>query len=103
MIGRFLALTAGLSLLVLIFARSSDAGSTNEKDALVPLSPVAQKGSSSMSDWNAGTHTLAREFDGHFYANTNVNGTRLRMLGDTGASMIALTGSDAIAAGIRWA
>ncbi|MEP0188967.1 MAG: TIGR02281 family clan AA aspartic protease [Erythrobacter sp.] len=54
------------------------------------------------SDWYAGDHTLQREGDGHFYANATVGGASMRMMVDTGASVIALTGSDARAAGLSW-
>jgi len=43
---------------------------------------------------------LPREADGHFYASAEVNGQRLRLLVDTGASMVALTIADARRAGI---
>lgn len=104
MIGRYLALTAGVCLFAALIAAGSDAGSSDKGGDWVPRSAVAQTGgqADANSDWNAGTHTLAREYDGHFYANTNVNGASLRMLVDTGASVIALTGSDARAAGIYW-
>jgi aspartyl protease family protein len=45
---------------------------------------------------------LPRAGDGHFYADVSVDGVESRMLVDTGASMIALTGRDAEAMGIRW-
>ncbi|MXO73374.1 retropepsin-like aspartic protease family protein [Alteraurantiacibacter buctensis] len=45
---------------------------------------------------------LAREADGHFYADVTVDGQSLRMLVDTGASVVALTGSDAEALGLTW-
>lgn len=102
MIGRYLALTAGVCLIAALVAAGSDAGSSNEGGDWVPRSAVAHSGSAATSDWNAGTHTLTREYDGHFYANTSVNGASLRMLVDTGASVIALTGSDARAAGMYW-
>ncbi|MEO6040859.1 MAG: TIGR02281 family clan AA aspartic protease [Croceibacterium sp.] len=54
------------------------------------------------SHWNAGETTLAREGDGHFYAEVSANGAQTRMLVDTGASVVALTGEDAEAMGIRW-
>lgn len=54
------------------------------------------------SDWLAGDHTLDREIDGHFYADAIVEGASVRMLVDTGASVIALTAEDADAAGIQW-
>jgi aspartyl protease family protein len=46
-----------------------------------------------------------REFrrgpDGHFYADAQVNGTTIRFLVDTGASMVVLTREDAQRAGIQ--
>lgn len=44
--------------------------------------------------------TLKREYDGHFYADTLINGATIRMLVDTGASGIALSRDDARRAGI---
>lgn len=52
----------------------------------------------------AGNGFASREFersaDGHFYAEAQVNGARIRFLVDTGASMVALTAADAQRAGI---
>ena len=45
---------------------------------------------------------LTREGDGHFYADVQLDMVPTRMLVDTGASMIALTEADAIAAGLYW-
>ena len=46
--------------------------------------------------------TLQREHDGHFYADISVDGQDYRMLVDTGASVVALTGADAEAMGLTW-
>lgn len=46
--------------------------------------------------------TLARADDGHFYADVSIDGQDTRMLVDTGASVIALTGEDAAALGLAW-
>ena len=43
---------------------------------------------------------LQRAPDGHFYAEAQVNGARVRFMVDTGASMVALTRDDAQRAGI---
>jgi len=102
MIGRYLALTAGVCLFAALVAVGADRGNSSDGGNWVPRAAAGQTGQTANSDWNAGTHTLAREYDGHFYATTNVNGASLRMLVDTGASVIALTGSDARAAGIYW-
>ena len=48
----------------------------------------------------SGGLTLKREPDGHFYADTLINGASIRMLVDTGASGIALSRDDARRAGI---
>ena len=45
---------------------------------------------------------LEREPDGHFYADVFVEGVPSRMLVDTGASVVALTGEDALAMGLYW-
>jgi len=44
--------------------------------------------------------TLRRSPDGHFYAEAQVNGARLRLLVDTGASGLVLTRADAQRAGV---
>jgi aspartyl protease family protein len=49
-----------------------------------------------------GDAVLSRASDGHFYADVSVESADLHMLVDTGASVIALTGSDAEAIGLQW-
>lgn len=51
---------------------------------------------------NAGEVVLPRSSDGHFYAEVTVDGFSSRMLVDTGATVLALTGEDAEAMGIYW-
>ena len=52
--------------------------------------------------WYGGAMVLDREQDGHFYANVRIDTRDYRMLVDTGASMIALTGDDARDMGLDW-
>lgn len=52
--------------------------------------------------WVAGATELARAPDGHFYADATVDGASLEFLVDTGASVVALTGTDARKAGLVW-
>jgi aspartyl protease family protein len=47
-----------------------------------------------------GTVELERNFDGHFYADVEINGTPVRALVDTGATGIALSREDARSAGL---
>lgn len=62
---------------------------------LVPGSPISQR----MADGRLQA-TLIRASSGHFTAVTQVNDRSMRMLVDTGASLVVLTQSDARAAGI---
>ncbi|MEM6477106.1 MAG: TIGR02281 family clan AA aspartic protease, partial [Pseudomonadota bacterium] len=62
----------------------------------------SNSGSQASADWFAGDHTLERQADGHFYASAIVDGAQVRMMVDTGASVIALTAADASAAGLYW-
>jgi len=48
----------------------------------------------------SGTVTLERSFDGHFYADAQVNGATIHFLIDTGATGIALAAEDARRAGL---
>lgn len=52
--------------------------------------------------WLSGETVLQREADGHFYADALVASYRARFLVDTGASIVALTASDAEAMGLAW-
>ena len=65
--------------------RIDDASSSDE-------APVTSSDGSSLE--------IPRSSDGHFYADVDVNGTKLHMLIDTGASGIALSREDARNAGI---
>ncbi|MBX3561043.1 MAG: TIGR02281 family clan AA aspartic protease [Sphingomonas sp.] len=56
--------------------------------------PTARAGNGSAGQ------TISRAEDGHFYAEAQVNGARIRFLVDTGASLVALTPEDARRAGI---
>ena len=103
MIGRYLALAAGVCLFAAFFAAGSKSVGSSSGEAWVPKQAVAANtAQSANSDWYSGSHTLSRDYDGHFYASANVNGRTIRMMVDTGASVIALTGSDARAAGLYW-
>jgi aspartyl protease family protein len=51
---------------------------------------------------SGGEVVLPRAGDGHFYADMTVEGVSARMLVDTGASVVALTGKDAEAIGLTW-
>lgn len=52
------------------------------------------------SQSGSGMVTLERSYDGHFYADAEVNGATVHFLVDTGASGIALSADDARKAGL---
>ena len=75
-----------------ISARSAD------KLSLANRSSSSEESSSESYSGNA--VTLERQWDGHFYADAEVNGQTIHFLVDTGASVIALSREDARRAGI---
>jgi aspartyl protease family protein len=69
------------------------------------LTPLAQRVSGELNPAapvtrTAGEVVLRRANDGHFYADLSINGTDMRLLADTGASVVALSVEDAENAGI---
>ena len=75
------------------FSFNSDPGAVAQQRNLA----VAQE-----QQLNGGEIVLPRDEDGHFYADVTIDGTTSRMLIDTGATVVALTGADAEAMGIYW-
>lgn len=63
--------------------------------------PLADSAQTDVVEWGDGV-VLQREGDGHFYADVQVDGQSIRMLVDTGASVVALTAEDAAAMGLEW-
>ena len=62
----------------------------------------AQLAAATRPAWYGGEMALDREGDGHFYAQVSVEGSDYRMLVDTGATVVALTGEDARNMGLDW-
>lgn len=101
-----------LFLAVVFVAFGSFAGGPRDDATLAEASPAAaddpgpwfrdkgQKRVSSVPDRNGHEAVLLRDDDSHFYANVEVNGRTVRMIVDSGASIIALTRADAEAIGI---
>lgn len=72
--------------------------------AAINVVPDAATNSDSTDDLTEATDEtiLARQGDGHFYANVDVNDTEIRFMVDTGATGIALNAEDAEALGLAW-
>ena len=81
--------------------RSTGDASASKVAGNVPPDDTALVVDTQPSGWGSEV-ALDRRGDGHFYADVVVDGTRTNMLVDTGASVIALTGEDAMALGLTW-
>ena len=105
MLGRFITLAAIVALASIGMAGVASR-SVGKADA------VAEKPADD-GDWNArgggawpptrggsGAVRIERARDSHFYADADIDGTRIRALVDSGASVVALTRRDAEAIGI---
>jgi aspartyl protease family protein len=93
----FIVVAIGIAVAMIGHSRAPAPPATEEAAA----SEVAvNKAASKPADPAGDSIELQREANGHFYANVEINGTRVRMLVDTGASGIALSREDARKAGI---
>jgi aspartyl protease family protein len=72
----------------------------------IPLAEASETGAkesrrvTANAEPSPGEIALTREYNGHFYANVDINGLPIRVLVDTGASGIALSRDDARRAGL---
>jgi len=93
-------LLGGAAALAGIFAparQTAEAGSPVAGNTSRQTSAVA---TGQQDQWFAGEVRLPRQPDGHFYVDAAIDGQVTRMLVDTGASVVALTGEDAQAIGL---
>ncbi len=91
---------AGLTIgAVVTFFGSGDAAPAPSPS---PTAAVVVTPSPAASFASGGATELRRASDGHFYAGVSLSGRPVTMLVDTGASVVALTGADARAAGLHW-
>ena len=87
----------GIALLVGWFLPDADPLARPE-----PVAALASVQAEPETAEEASESVLARQQDGHFYANVDVNSNEIRFMVDTGASGIALTGNDAETLGLSW-
>ena len=83
---------------------SSTAVENSDQTAVLPVPESATEEDDADSGQDEAFYSeavvLQREGDGHFYADTEINGQKVRMLVDTGATAIALSRDDARRAGV---
>lgn len=92
---RTIALAVIPSVLILLIGLWTDGGGS-----LVPQQTADEEKATAPTEHPNGNVVLAKGDDGHFYADAEVNGASLRMLADTGASVVVLSAEDAERAGI---
>ena len=102
----FIAIFA-LGLLTSMLSHCASSRSSRGADAFAERPRVIDLGNSSGEAGSSGGMTVSegevdiqRNSDGHFYADVQINGSPVHALVDTGASAIALSRSDASAAGL---
>lgn len=109
MIGRFLGLAAVITVVSVgvasVASRSTDdnaraAAADTQDNSNWTTQPRKGGWSSADNKSSGGEVRLERSGDSHFYADTEVDGTSIRMMVDSGASIVALTRRDAEAIGI---
>lgn len=72
--------------------------SPREAEAAVPPAPEARPAPAPVPGQPA---QIAKSADGHFWAEAEIDGRAVRVLVDTGASVVALTRDDALRLGLR--
>ena len=91
--------------IAIAFGFPAEPGETEPAPESTPKSAVAAvvaaPAKAPASQWSEGI-SLPRAGDGHFYAEVQIDMAPTLMLVDTGASTIALTEDDALAAGLYW-
>jgi aspartyl protease family protein len=93
---RFALGTLIVAALIGLLTRGDEQKSGPERPARAATSPVTAAPGSAVT----GEVTLTRDAGGHFVADALVNGTPVRFLVDTGASVVALTRADAERVGL---
>lgn len=112
MIGRYLGLAVAITVVAVgvasVAGRSAEDGGAEMAAANSSANSNWTTERGKRGGWSSGTGStssggevrLARSGDSHFYADTAVDGTNIRMMVDSGASIVALTRRDAEAIGI---
>lgn len=92
----------GVGMLSGVFRESGNPVSDgNEAAVVAQVQPRPRRISSTDPVIAPAPRQLQRGPDGHFYADAQVNGTTIRFMVDTGASVVVLTAADAQRAGLQ--
>lgn len=99
---KHIGLVLVIALLSVALARFLDSGAVEQVVAANNSDIAENDDARPVPQRTGGAHRLIlrAERDGHYYAKAELNGTRIRMLIDTGATIVALRESDARKAGL---
>lgn len=108
MLGRFLGLAAIIAAASVGIAGVASRSTEDDRSPQALVAPRDDGGwsqggggwSSSETGGAGGEVRLGRASDSHFYTDANIDGAQIRMMVDSGASIVALTRRDAEAIGI---
>jgi aspartyl protease family protein len=98
----FVITVLAIGALVAFVAPHGDDTASRASPAKPATAAEVQLAAVTTPQWSGSDVALSRESDGHFYAKVKVDGSDYRMLVDTGATVVALTGDDAHAMGLEW-
>lgn len=98
-LGNTLVLT-GLAVIGVALMSPSSKRPTRTADPDRPFAAASSPVKRGAAAAGYGSRELVREADGHFYADAQINGHSIRLMVDTGASVVMLTREDAQRAGV---
>jgi aspartyl protease family protein len=98
----FVFTVLAIGALVALAAPHGDGSASKSRPVTPAATADVQLAAATTPEWSGGDMALGREPDGHFYAEVKVDGSDYRMLVDTGATVVALTGDDAQAMDLDW-
>lgn len=97
----FIATVLGIGALVAFLVPHGHPAGSRADPAEPPIAQ-AHLAAATAPQAYGGEMVLDREGDGHFYATVQIGSRDFRMLVDTGATVVALTGEDARDIGLDW-
>lgn len=97
---KVLYMSVMIALALIAFMPRGGGGSRGRQEVRAAVARDGEEQPEDMAGNGIAEVVLKRASDGHYYARAEVNGTEIRFLVDSGASIVALSRADAVRAGI---